>query len=320
MASVDDTHDLAVGDKPHRETLISDKQLEDYVAKGKDSPLWKSRLGPPPPPSGALLYKCAMFAIAERLGKRHRNLVEARCLNDPRTSLGRIELAFEDGHEIIVTEHSGHMDITLIKFGYSGTGPFCFYRFLRSYEDLAVFVWHNHPYFEFDVVSEKEISMIEAPRVIRRGKPIDESAISALGKKGDSEAVETLIRVVKYSEHASLREQATEALAKIGDPRAVEPLKEVFRTTRSGSPVNKVIGWALELIRDPRAIEPIIKGLRSRDSLIREEAAKVLGEFGDKRAVEPLEKALRSKDSDVRKQAKKALEKIRRKSKGKRRR
>lgn len=305
----DDTHDLAVGDKPHRETLISDKQLEDYVAKGKDSTLWKSRLGPPPPPSGALLYECAMFAIAERLRKRHGNLVEARCLNDPRTSLGRIELAFEDGHEIIVTEHSGHMDITLIKFGYSGTGPFCFYRFLRSCEDVAA--GYNDSYFEFNVVSEKEISMIEAPRVIRRGKPIDESAISALGKKGDSEAVETLIRVVKYSEHGSLREQATEALAKIGDPRAVEPLKEVFRTTTSGSPVNRVIGWALELIRDPRAIEPIVKGLRSRDSLIRKEAAKVLGEFGDKRAVEPLEKALRSKDSDVRKEARKALKKIR---------
>ena len=162
--------------------------------------------------------------------------------------------------------------------------------------------------------------MIEAPRVIRRGKPIDKSAISALGKKGDSEAVETLIRVVRYSEDGSLREQATEALAKIGDPRALEPLKEVFRTTRSGSPVHKVIGWALELIRDPRAIEPIIKALRSVDTSIREEAAKVLGEFGDERAVKPLEKAFQDEDSDVRKPAKAALKKIRRKSKEKGRR
>lgn len=77
---------------------------------------------------GTECYMIAMVLIACKLRKKHGQLIEVRCLDDPT----RIELVYADGHGISIAEHSGHPDITMMKFGYRGTGPDCFYAFLNE--------------------------------------------------------------------------------------------------------------------------------------------------------------------------------------------
>jgi len=67
--------------------------------------------------------------------------VEIRCVACSNSD--HIELVFADKHEILIDEHSGNVDITMMKFGYHGTGPKCFHTFLNeagfnvSFEDVA---------------------------------------------------------------------------------------------------------------------------------------------------------------------------------------
>jgi hypothetical protein len=86
-------------------------------------------------------YLQAMRQLARRLIEEHGNLVEVRCVSGHHPC--HIELVFADGHQIRVGEHSGQIDITMLKFGYSGTGPKCFHTFLNeagfhlSFEQIA---------------------------------------------------------------------------------------------------------------------------------------------------------------------------------------
>jgi hypothetical protein len=66
-----------------------------------------------------------MRQLARGLISEHGNLLEARCI-----SKKRIELIFADGHEERVGDYTGHIDITLMKYGYPGTGSRCFHAFL----------------------------------------------------------------------------------------------------------------------------------------------------------------------------------------------
>lgn len=115
----------------------------------------------------------------------------------------------------------------------------------------------------------------------------------------------------------AVRREAAKALGKIGDTRAVEPLIQALRDedweVRSGA------ARALGEIGDARAVEPLIQTLfKEKDfnpaldvrDFVREEVALALGKIGDARAIEPLIHLLNHKDSNVRKAAKEALEKI----------
>ena len=85
-------------------------------------------------------YEWEIRKIARVLIGMHGRLVEACCISGHNP--GHIGLAFEDGHEIVVGKHSLRVDITMIKFGYDGTGTRCFHAFLdecgfkTSYFDL----------------------------------------------------------------------------------------------------------------------------------------------------------------------------------------
>jgi hypothetical protein len=100
-------------------------------------------------------YEQAMRSEARRLIAQHGNLVEARCLSGLPNP--RIELLFTDGHEEIITRHSGGADISMMKFGYSGTGTECFWAFL----DEA----------GFKGVSLDQLQTMRGPQVLRRGDP-----------------------------------------------------------------------------------------------------------------------------------------------------
>ena len=85
-------------------------------------------------------YEWEIRKIARELIQNHGRLMEVRCISGHNPC--HIELGFEDGHEIVVGQHTARVDITMIKFGYDGTGTRCFHNFLDecgikiSYFDL----------------------------------------------------------------------------------------------------------------------------------------------------------------------------------------
>ncbi len=151
----------------------------------------------------------------------------------------------------------------------------------------------------------------------RVAEEVCKAAVEALGKIGDTRAVEPLIEALGDA-NDYVRASATEALDKVGwvpetdeqraayliavldwgslvewgEP-AVEPLIKAF----GNDLVNQRAGRhefaeLLGKIGDARAVEPLIKALGD-DEYIGRSAAYALGDIGDIRAVEPLIKALR---------------------------
>jgi HEAT repeat protein len=115
--------------------------------------------------------------------------------------------------------------------------------------------------------------------------------------------VKGLINALKDKD-INVRGDAAEALGKIGDSRAVEPLIEALKDI-----VEFIAIESLRKIGEP-AIDPLIKALKNKDTLIRSGAARALGEIRDKRAIEPLTEAIKYGDMFVRSAAVGALEKI----------
>ncbi len=145
---------------------------------------------------GTEFYSIGMVLIACRLRKRHGALVKIQCLDN-----GYIELLYGDGHQISIREHSGHPDITMMKFGYAGTGPECFYAFL------------NENGFS---VSMKEVEAITPPHVMqtsgsRKGAASPHSSGEEIDKPAPPEK--------KPAEAAETSEDTTEATSV--DPQAV---------------------------------------------------------------------------------------------------
>jgi Tfp pilus assembly protein PilF len=95
-------------------------------------------------------YCVAMAIISHKLRKKHGDLEEVHCLEGP-----IIELQYQNRHNITIKEHSGNLDLTLIKFGYLGTGPDCFCAFL------------NENGFK---LSKDDIAQIKTPFLIKSGQ------------------------------------------------------------------------------------------------------------------------------------------------------
>lgn len=110
---------------------------------------------------GSQMYEQAMRQEARRLIAEHGELLEARCVSGPPDY--QIELEFADGHQEVITRHSGQIDITMMKFGYSGTGTECFWAFL----DEA----------GFKDVSLQQLQTMKGPQVLRRAEPLQEPVV-----------------------------------------------------------------------------------------------------------------------------------------------
>lgn len=86
-------------------------------------------------------YEDQMRQIARQMIARHGNLVEVNCVSGHHPC--HIELLFADGYKEVIGQHSGRVDISMMKFGYHGTGTSCFHAFLNeagykvTFEDLA---------------------------------------------------------------------------------------------------------------------------------------------------------------------------------------
>jgi len=117
---------------------------------------------------------------------------------------------------------------------------------------------------------------------VRRG------AAEALGRIGDSRAVEPLIAALK-DEDFLVRGAAAQALGEIGDLRAVEPLAAALKDEEHTRSCAADALWRL----GTPAVEPLIAALKDEDFLVRRWAAVTLGHIGSRRAVEPLAATLK---------------------------
>jgi hypothetical protein len=93
---------------------------------------------------------------------------------------------FADGHEIVVGEHSGRVDISMMKFGYAGTGPRCLHAFL----DQAGF---NVTYEE--VTQAEGGTMLKRPEdSVETGEPFSMDVEDVFSIKGRGTVVSGTVR------------------------------------------------------------------------------------------------------------------------------
>jgi hypothetical protein len=115
-------------------------------------------------------------------------------------------------------------------------------------------------------------------------------AAKALGRVGNAAAVDPLIPLLQDKVKA-VREEAAAALAAIGDA-AIPPLLMALRHEDWLVRLHAVESLGKTKLK--LAVEPLLSALfNDRDSAVREDAVRALGEIGDPRAVEYLFKVMR---------------------------
>jgi len=119
---------------------------------------------------------------------------------------------------------------------------------------------------------------------------VEERAVRALGRVGDTRALDPLVKAMRGSDRLSVRIAAVEALGELGDARCVEALTDLLGT--SG--------------------EVRVKGVEVRGfaTKLRGAAAEALGRIGGRDAVAALVRALGHDDQGVRWRAGSVLERI----------
>lgn len=110
-------------------------------------------------------------------------------------------------------------------------------------------------------------------------------AVMELGQLGTDDAVDLLID--SLSRYDGVARAAARELGRLANPRSFKPLADLLGNRE----VHESVAEALIRIGG-RAIEVLTETLRSEDSLVRKNAARVLGEVRDARAVEPLVEVL----------------------------
>ncbi|MBX3331105.1 MAG: HEAT repeat domain-containing protein [Nitrospira sp.] len=115
-------------------------------------------------------------------------------------------------------------------------------------------------------------------------------AAKALGRVRNADAVEPLIPLLQDKVKA-VREEAAAALAAIGDAAIPSLLKELQHEDWL---VRLHAVESLRKLKSKRAVEPLLSVLfNDRDSAVREDVVRALGEIGDPQAVEYLLTAMR---------------------------
>lgn len=229
-----------------------------------------------------MAYERERQQLAASMLRQHGSLLEARCLSG-----GAIELVFEKEVVPIPNNH-------LMKFGYVGTGPSCFYNFLKA-------AGFN--------VTEREIETLSPPRTLK----IDKTKIYDETYK---RAVE-LRKLGEYEKAAEYARQAVHLARQISETARIpysgstaEALLELIESDigaarMAAAELSKLLDdlgtteWpqavkALERIGEP-AVLPLCDLINDSTADIKRRglAASALGEIGDSRAINPLIKLLR---------------------------
>jgi HEAT repeat protein len=121
------------------------------------------------------------------------------------------------------------------------------------------------------------------------------------------EDVDGLIDALGYQDDQNVRLAAASALGKLGDSKAVDPLINAFD---DDSIVKEVAVISLGEIGDSKAVLPLISLLEDENWEGRTSAVKALGKIGDTRAVKPLLDILKGNNQTLKWIAEKALETI----------
>ncbi len=128
-------------------------------------------------------------------------------------------------------------------------------------------------------------------------------AAVALGRTGDSAAVEPLIAVIVNADdyyHSVVRAAAAESLGILGDPRAVEPLIVASRDTMAEASAEAV--RALAILGDRRAVSPLIDIVRNSYGfflpIVRRAAVLALAKLGGPEATAELKAVSMNTDED----------------------
>jgi len=120
---------------------------------------------------------------------------------------------------------------------------------------------------------------------------IQSRAISILGNREESKAVESLIKILKDKDDVwYVRRKAAKALGDIEDDRAVSPLISVLGL--ADARIKYAVIVALEKLEDRRSIKPLILCLKDDHPQIRGRSAQTLANLKIRKAVGPLIDAL----------------------------
>ena len=168
-----------------------------------------------------------------------------------------------------------------------------------------------------------------SPKNLRKFLESDDPALVRMGismAKGMGVPDEMLMEILwMYMLHddKTIRAAAKSTFIKLAPKDVKQAVKENwiawYRTPSTGITASRghklsILGNALgqtslgRMTEDAPFVRRLIKALRDKDRIVRQDAANALGKIGDERAVEPLIKALRDKDGIVRDYAVKALE------------
>jgi len=113
-------------------------------------------------------------------------------------------------------------------------------------------------------------------------------AARALGKIGDTRAMDSLIFRLRYDTHAEVRKSAVWALH-VGHQQAINALIDALQDIDEWVRFGAII--VLSKIGEPSVV-PLIEALQSSNLLVRANAAETLGRIGDTRAANALAEAL----------------------------
>jgi HEAT repeat protein len=126
-----------------------------------------------------------------------------------------------------------------------------------------------------------------------------QSAVIALGRIGDGQAVPALVRVMTADDELVIA--AAGALAKIGDRRAFEALIALIGHPQTA--VRQAVVSAINSIGHPETPARVARLLDDPDPLVRESAVKIAGYFGYPECVESLFERCRDEVESVRRAA-----------------
>ncbi len=142
-------------------------------------------------------------------------------------------------------------------------------------------------------------------------------AAQALGRMGDSQAIDPLMRLLNNrTENYRLRLAAAESLGRLGDHHAVSPLLDILVDDREKSLyLKESAAKALGMLGDIRAIEPLIdlleskRGIRDKFNFLKEQIIEALARIGrpHQKATDSLLYALKDEAPSIRLAAVEAL-------------
>ena len=148
---------------------------------------------------------------------------------------------------------------------------------------------------------------------LRLGKLGKALCLTSLGVIEDASSDNDNLRKFLESDDPAIRRMGLSMAKGSGVPEAL--YRNVFRLSlwdpeeENREPAEEIVKEiGLENIPEFPIVVWLIKALRDKDPIVRQDAVEALGIIGDKRATEPLIKALRNKDEIVRDYAVKALE------------